>query len=448
MRTPSEWAALDLRHLWHPFTQHDEWAEEAMLIVDRAEGVELIDVAGRRYLDGTSSLWCNVHGHRHPRIDAAVRAQLERVAHTTQLGLANTTAIALAARLATLTGFPRVFYSDSGSTAVEVALKMAFQAQQQRGQTQRTRFAALTEAYHGDTIGSVSVGGIPLFHGIYKPMLFDAVRIPAPDRAGEGEAALLAEAEALFHAHGDTIAAFVFEPLVQGAAGMRTHSPAFLEALCHMARDAGALLVADEVATGFGRTGTMFAIDQTAVRPDILCIAKGLTGGYLPLAATLTTEAVFSAFRGPYNEWKTLFHGHTYTGNPLACAAALASLDLFEEDAIVAGLAPRIAALRDALATLTHPAVRETRQIGLMAAIVLSPGPTDVRLAHRVSLACRDEGVVVRSLGDAVVVMPPLVMTPPDLQRIVAAVGAALTRVMGAATGRKEADGAAGGTPR
>ncbi|MES2640324.1 MAG: adenosylmethionine--8-amino-7-oxononanoate transaminase [Myxococcota bacterium] len=435
MHTPSEWAALDLRHVWHPFTQYDEWVDQPMIVVDRAEGVELIDVEGRRYLDGTSSLWCNVHGHRHPKIDAAIRAQLDRVAHTTQLGLAGTTAITLAARLAALTGFDRVFYSDSGSTAVEVALKMAFQAQQQRGNTRRTRFAALTEAYHGDTIGSVSVGGIPLFHGIYKPMLFDAVRIPSPDRAGEGEAALLVEAEALFREHGDTIAAFVFEPLVQGAAGMRTHSPAFLEALCRMARDAGALLVADEVATGFGRTGTMFAIDQTAVRPDLLCVAKGLTGGYLPLAATLTTEAVFASFRGPYTEWKTLFHGHTYTGNALACAAALASLDLFDEDHVIAGLAPRIEALRDAMAALTHPAVTEVRQIGLMAAIGLAGGPAEARLAHRVTLACRDEGVIVRCLGDAVVIMPPLVMGPDDLRRIVAAVETAIHRVVGARAG-------------
>ncbi len=432
MRTSSDWASLDLRHLWHPFTQYDEWVGQPMLVVERAEGMELIDVEGRRYLDATSSLWCNVHGHRHPKIDAAVRAQLDRVAHTTQLGLAGTTAIELASRLAALTGFPRVFYSDSGSTAVEVALKMAFQAQQQRGNSTRTRFAALTEAYHGDTIGSVSVGGIPLFHGVYKPLLFDAVRIPCPDRAGEGEADMLAEAARLFRTHGDTLAAFVFEPLVQGAAGMRTHSPAFLEALCAMAREAGALLVADEVATGFGRTGTMFAIDQTTMRPDILCVAKGLTGGYLPLAATLTTEAVFEAFRGPYTEWKTLFHGHTYTGNPLACAAAIASLDLFEEERIIEGLTPKIDALRDAMAALDHPAVVERRQVGLMAAIVLDGGPTEARLAHRVTLACRDEGVILRCLGDAVVIMPPLAMGPSDLRRVVTAVDRAMRRVIGA----------------
>jgi adenosylmethionine-8-amino-7-oxononanoate aminotransferase len=436
MRSPSDWEAADLRHLWHPFTQYDEWVTQPMMVIDRAEGVTLIDVQGRPYLDGVSSLWCNVHGHRHPKIDAAVREQLGKVAHTTQLGLAGTAAIALAERLAALTGLPRVFFSDSGSTAVEVALKMAFQAQQQRGETRRTRFAALAEAYHGDTLGSVSVGGIPLFHGIYRPLLFDAVRIPSPDRPA-GEDALLDEAERLFRAEGDTLAAFVFEPLVQGAAGMRMHSPAYLEALCRMARDAGALLVADEVATGFGRTGTMFAVEQTTVRPDLLCVAKGITGGYLPLAATLATEAVHDAFRGPYTEWKTLFHGHTYTGNPLACAAAMASLDLFEEEQVIAGLPVKIAALRTALAGITHPAVREVRQIGLMAAVVLGAAPGEPpwsaadRIPHHVALACREEGVILRSLGDAVIVMPPLAMGPADLATIAVALDAAIRRVVG-----------------
>ena len=451
MRTASEWAALDLAHLWHPFTQFDEWEKQPMLVVDRAEGMHLYDVDGNAFLDGVSSLWCNVHGHRHPKLDAAVRAQLDKVAHSTQLGLANTVAIELAARLAGLTAgwgqadfgaggepprnappaLPRVFFSDSGSTAVEVALKMAFQCQQQRGATHRTRFAALDQAYHGDTIGSVSVGGMSLFHGIYRPMLFEAVRLPCPERAGEHEERLLAEAARLFREHGDTLAAFVFEPLVQGAAGMRMHSPAFLRALTTMARDAGALLVADEVATGFGRTGTLFAMEQVGVVPDFLCLAKGLTGGYLPLAATLTSEAVFAAFRGPYTEWRTLFHGHTYTGNPLACAAALASLDIFAEEAVLEGLPAKIAALRDALATLDHPCVREARQIGLMAAVVLGDFPVEARIGHRVALACRDHGVILRNLGDAVVFMPPLGMGPPDLARLVAALRAAIDDVVG-----------------
>jgi adenosylmethionine-8-amino-7-oxononanoate aminotransferase len=422
----TDWAARDLAHLWHPFTQHDEWAAQPMIVVERGEGVYLVDVEGRRYLDGVSSLWCNVFGHRHPRIDAAVRDQLDRVAHSTMLGLSHPPAIALAERLCALTGLDRVFYSDSGSTSVEVALKMAFQCQQQRGETRRTRFAALTEAYHGDTIGSVSVGGIALFHAVYRPMLFDAVRIPSPD-ACDGEDALLEQTRRLFAEHGDTLAAFVFEPLVQGAAGMRMHSPAFLRQLCAMAREAGVLLVADEVATGFGRTGTMFAIEQAGVRPDFLCVAKGLTGGYLPLAATLTTEAVFDAFRGPYGASRTFFHGHTYTGNPLACAAALATLDVFAEERVIEGLPTKVAALSDALAPLGLP----VRQKGLMAAVLLGEHPAAARVGHRVALACRDEGAILRNLGDAVVLMPPLAMTPDELRATVGALGRAIRRVLG-----------------
>lgn len=424
----------DLRHLWHPFTQHDEWVDEPKLCIADADGVELIDTDGNRYLDAVSSLWCNVHGHRHPRLDQALRAQLDRVAHTTMLGLTHPPAIQLAERLCALTGMDRVFYSDSGSTAVEVALKMAFQAQQQRGQPQRTRFASFAEAYHGDTVGSVSVGGIDLFHGVYRPLLFDTVRIPCPDRPDpEAEARCLAQAEALFAEHGASLAGFVFEPLVQGAAGMRMHSPAFLEAVCTMAREAGALLIADEVATGFGRTGTMFAMQQVGVRPDLLCVAKGLTGGYLPLAATLTTEALFDCFRGPYTAWKTLFHGHTYTGNPLACAVALASLAVFDEDDVLAGLRPRIEALRNGLLLLSHPRIVEKRQRGLMAIVRIGPFPVEARVPHRVALACRDHGVIVRCLGDGIVLMPPLSMSPAELMRCTRAIGLALAHVAGGA---------------
>lgn len=432
MRTTADWIAADLAHVWHPFTQYDEWVAEPKLVVARASGVWLEDTDGRRYLDGTSSLWCNVHGHRHPRLDAAIRAQLDELAHSTQLGLAGVRAIELAERLAALTGLPRVFFSDSGSSAVEVALKMAFQAQQQRGERGRVRFAALAEAYHGDTLGAVSVGGIDLFHGLYRPLLFDAVRIPSPALPDpEEESRTLEAATRLFAEHGATIAALVVEPLVQGAAGMRMHSPQWLAAVCALAREHGALVVADEVATGFGRTGTMFATEQAGVRPDLLCVAKGLTGGYLPLAATLATEAVFDAFRGPYHHWKTLFHGHTYTGNPLACAAALASLDVFAEERVIEGLKPRIQALREGLLLLSHPAVVGRRQRGMMAAVDLGPFPAVERTGHRVALACRDHGVILRNLGDSIVLMPPLAMDPPQIRACVAAIDAALRDVVG-----------------
>lgn len=441
--TPEQLAAWDLAHVWHPFTQQDEWEADAPpLIVDRADGVHLVDVHGRRYLDGIASLWTNVHGHGHPQMVAGIRAQLERVAHSTLLGQAGTPSIVLAKRLVDLVAripgdtppLTRVFYSDSGSTAVEVALKIAFQHHQQRGHKKRTRFAALSQAYHGDTIGSVSVGGIDLFHSIYRPMLFDAVRLPAPDRPDAAdEAACLAEIERQLATHGDQLAAVVLEPLVQGAAGMRMHSADYLRAVVRLARAAGALVVVDEVATGFGRTGTMFALEQAGLRPDILCLAKGITGGLLPLAATLVTEDVFDAFRGPYPEYRTFFHGHTYTGNALSCAAALANLDVFEQDAVLDRLPERIAALAAALdAHLPTRHVAEVRRRGLMTGIVLrhDRAPAE-RTGHRVAMACRNHGAVVRPLGDVVVLMPPLAMQPPHLDALVRAVSAGIVDVLG-----------------
>ncbi len=418
----------DYAHLWHPFTQADEWERQDNLVIASADGVWLEDTDGRRYLDGTSSLWCNAVGHRHPRVDAAVRAQLERVAHSTLLGLTHPGAIELATRLAALTGLPRVFYSDSGSTAAEVALKMAFQAAQQRGEHGRFRFAALTDAYHGDTLGSVSVGGISLFHSIYRPLLFDAVRVPAPERADpEEESLCLAAAERVFAEHGPSLAGFIFEPRVQGAAGLRCHSASFLHELCAMARGAGCLLIADEVATGFGRTGPMFA--SAGVRPDLLCVAKALTGGYLPLAATLATEEVYDAFRGPYAAHRTFFHGHTYTGNPLACAAALATIDVLE-DGVLAGVPARAAALREALDAIDHPAVAERRAVGLIGGVVIGGQDPTRRAGHAAALATRHHGTIVRNLGDTVMIVPPLVSSEVEIRSMVAAVRAGLEEVL------------------
>jgi adenosylmethionine-8-amino-7-oxononanoate aminotransferase len=425
-------AETDHRHLWHPFTQHDEWTLQEPLVIERAEGVHLVDTEGRRYLDGVSSLWTNVHGHRVPEIDAAIRQQLDQVAHTTLLGLMSVKSIELAERLVAITPDPltRVFFSDSGSTATEVALKIAFQCQQQRGHRARTRFAAFQEAYHGDTLGSVSVGGIDLFHEIYRPLLFGAVRFPAPERRdANDEARCLAEIDRLLDVHGDELAAFIFEPLVQGAAGMRMHSPQFLDAVLERCRRRGLLLVADEVATGFGRTGTMFAIDQIATVPDVLCLAKGLSGGYLPIAATLTSEAIFESFRGPYEQHRTLFHGHTYTGNPLACAAALASLDRFEDVGLIESLPDKIQALASALEML--PDVAERRQTGLMAGALLANPRREPRLGHRVCLAARRHGAIVRPLGDVVVLMPPLAMSPDDIHLVGRAVASAIADCRG-----------------
>lgn len=434
MSTRDDVLRWDRDHVWHPFTQAEEWEADPPLVIAAAEGVYLIDLDGRRYLDGVSSLWTNVHGHRHLALDAAVRDQLDRVAHSTLLGLGSVPSATLARRLVELVArlpgegaaLERVFYSDSGSTAVEVALKMAFQAQQQRGQSARTRVAALQNAYHGDTLGAVSVGGIELFHGIYRPLLFPALRLPAPERPDPVvEAACLREAERIFAAEGHTLAALVVEPLVQGAAGMLRHSPAFLDALMGLARSAGVLIIADEVATGFGRTGTIFALEQCHHRPDLLCLAKGITGGYLPLAVTMTTASVYEAFRGPYAALRTFFHGHTYTANPLACAAALANLELFADGSLLASLPEKIQALEHALAALPSAWVSERRQTGLMAGALLRDPPRP-RFAHEVCLRARRHGVIVRPLGDLIVFMPPLAMRPDQIAETVQAVGSAL----------------------
>ena len=420
--------AADHAHLWHPFTQQRGWAEEDPLIVERAEGTDLIDRHGRRYIDGVSSLWCNVHGHRHPRVDAAVRDQLDRMAHSTLLGLSHRPAIELAGRLVEVApaGLSRVFYSDSGSTAAEIALKMAFQYWRQRG-GDRPRFVALRQAYHGDTIGSVSVGGIDLFHKLYRPLLFDTLK------AEPGDAAHM---DALLTEHAGEVAAVIMEPLVQGAAGMLVHPDGYLSAVRGLCDRHDVLLILDEVATGFGRTGRMFACEHERVAPDLLCLAKGLTGGYLPLAATLATERIYEGFLGAFEEFRTFFHGHTYTGNPLACAAALATLDVFEQEQTLSRLQPRIELLRALLELVAGlPAVREVRRCGFMAGIELEDFPVEQRMGHRVTLEARRRGAILRPLGDVVVLMPPLSISADDLLRLVAITLQAIEAATGTAVG-------------
>ncbi len=428
-------ARLDHEHLWHPFTEQSAWTSEPPLIIAAAEGCELIDSEGRRYLDGVGSLWVGVHGHRHPAVDAAIRQQLEAVAHTTLLGLSHPPAIRLARLLAELspTGLERVFYSDSGSTAVEIALKMAFQWQQQQGRGRRRRFAALSNAYHGDTLGAVSVGGIDLFHAVYGPLLFDCVRLEAP-RCRDREQALAAAAVETLRTHGEELAAVIVEPLVQGAAGMLMHSPAFLRPVLEAAREVGALVIADEVATGLGRTGTMFAMEQVGLSPDLLCLGKGLTNGYLPVAATLTTERVYRGFVG--DRGRTFFHGHTFTGNPLGCAAAVACLETFDAEDTLGHVARRSDQLRTRLAPLPDrcASVWEVRQQGLMVGIELR-GPDGTPLdpaqltGQAVCLAARRHGAVLRPLGDVVVLMPPLAISSAQLDRLVDIVAAAIGEV-------------------
>ncbi|HEY8001753.1 MAG TPA: adenosylmethionine--8-amino-7-oxononanoate transaminase [Solirubrobacterales bacterium] len=406
---------LDQRHLWHPFTQQRDWCSEPPIVIERGEGTELVDVEGRRYIDGVSSLWCNVHGHRHPLIDQALRDQLDRVAHSTMLGLTHPGAAELAARLVELAppGLQRVFYSESGSTAVEIALKMAFQywRQRQGERCPRTSFVCLTDGYHGDTIGSVSVGGIDLFHGAFGPLLFKTHRVDPGDER---------KLERVLDLHAHEIAAVIVEPLVQGAAGIRVQPPGFLHRVRELTEGHGVFMIADEVATGFGRTGTMFACEQERVSPDFLCLGKGLTAGYLPLAATLTTERVYEGFLGAPEEHRTFFHGHTFTGNPLGCAAALASLDAFRSEQTLVRLQPKIRLLGELLAPVERmPEVAEVRGRGFMVGIDLGSHDPALRLGHRVTLAARERGAIIRPLGDTIVLMPPLTISKADLRRLV-----------------------------
>ncbi|HVP68629.1 MAG TPA: adenosylmethionine--8-amino-7-oxononanoate transaminase [Anaeromyxobacteraceae bacterium] len=429
-------AAADHRHLWHPFTQMQDWLSEDPVIIDSAEGSHLVDTLGRRYLDGCASLWCNVHGHRVPEIDRAVAEQLARVAHTTLLGLASSASIECAAAIARIAppGLTRVFFSDAGSTAAEIALKIAYQHFQLRGEPERREFLTIRGGYHGDTVGSVSLGGIDLFHRIFKPLLFPVHQAPQPycyrcplaKTWPACEMACAEEVEGIFEAHRGRIAALVVEPVMQGADGMIAQPRGYLRRMRELCDRHGALLVCDEVATGFGRTGTMFAVEQEGVVPDLMTVAKGLTGGYLPLAATLATEQVFESFLGPFESRRTFFHGHTFTGNPLACAAAVASIRLLVEGGVLASVPAKAELLGRELAPLAaHPHVGEIRQRGLMVGIELvrdrrtkEEYAYEVRAGHQVILEARERGAILRPLGNVVVLMPPLAMNDEELRQL------------------------------
>jgi adenosylmethionine-8-amino-7-oxononanoate aminotransferase len=429
----------DRTHVWHAFTQ---MAEYEPLLIERASGCTLVDTEGREYIDGVSSLWCNVHGHRHPRLDAAIREQLGKVAHVTSLGLGNPTTARLAKKLSEIApgGLAHVFFSDSGATAVEVALKMAFQywRQCERPEPQRTKYLCFDDAYHGDTIGSVSLGGVSRFSEMFQPLLFDVVRLPSPGmyRLPPGQTRqtacgyYLGLLEAALAEHGSSLAAVVIEPLVQAAAGMITHPPGFLPGVRDLTRRHGVLLIADEVAVGIGKTGKMFACEHEEVVPDLLCVAKGLTGGYLPLAATLASDEIYRAFLGRYDESKTFFHGHTYGGNPLGAAVALTTLEVFDEERMLEKLQPKIARLAEHLARIARlPHVGDVRQCGLMAGIELvrdratkEPYPWAEKRGIRVCQHARSEGVWLRPLGNVVVILPALAISLAELDQICGAV--------------------------
>jgi adenosylmethionine-8-amino-7-oxononanoate aminotransferase len=407
--------------------------QEDLLVIERGAGVYLYDVQGRRYLDGISSLWVNVHGHRRRELDQALMAQLEKLAHSTLLGLAHPGAIVLAKRLVDIApaGLTKVFFSDNGSTAVEVALKIAFQYWQQRGQPAKQRFLKLGQAYHGDTLGAVSVGGMPLFHELYRPLLFETLEAPAPycyrcEHGDDCRQQCLSRLQALVAAHHQELAAVILEPVMQGAAGMIPQPPGYLAGVREVIRRHNVLLIADEVATGFGRTGKMFACELEEVSPDLLCLAKGITGGYLPLAATLASEAIYEAFLAEFQEFKTFFHGHSFTGNPLGAAVALASLDIFEEQQVLGHLQEKIALLSRGLAEMAgHPHIGDIRQRGFMVGLELvadrqtrQPFPVARRTGHRVVLEARKLGAILRPLGDVIVLMPPLCISLSELETL------------------------------
>ena len=426
----------DRKFIWHPFTQMRDWQTDEFPVIERGEGCYLIDTEGRKYLDGVSSLWCNVFGHRVPSIDKAVKKQLGKIAHTTFLGLTHPLAVELAEKLVAISpkGLSRVFYSDSGSEAVEIALKMAYQYWQQRGQPQKNKFAKLTNAYHGDTIGSVSLGGIDLFHQIYKPLLFETLEVPSPYRyhwpTGDDPEQVKKESlvamEKVLSEHQGELAAFIMEPLMQGAAGMIDQPAGYISRARELTRKYNTLLIFDEVATGFGRTGKMFAAEHEHVTPDIMAVAKGITGGYLPLAATLATEEVYEAFLGRYEDFKAFFHGHTYTANPLACAAAVATIDLFQKDRTLEKLQPKIRWMQNRLKDFYNlKAVGDVRQYGTMIGIELVRNKTTKenfeakeKIGVRVIEEARKKGAILRPLGPVIVLMPPLAMSESELSEL------------------------------
>ena len=441
----------DKQVLWHPFTQMKDWMENPQIVIADGEGDMLIDAAGKKYIDGVSSLWCNVHGHRKMQIDVAIKRQLNRIAHSTMLGLTHIPGIELAERIIEIApqGLKRVFYSDSGSEAVEIALKMAFQYWQHRGKryAKKTKFVALKEGYHGDTIGSVSVGGIDLFHSLFKPLLFDAYLAPAPycyrcpvgEEQGKCKKECLKALEKALKARASEVAALIIEPLVQCAGGMIVAPEGYLTEVRKLCTKYKVLMITDEVAVGFGRTGRMFACDHEGISPDLMTIAKGLTGGYLPLAATLATDEIFQQFLGAPEEHKTFFHGHTYTGNQLACAAAIANLDVFEQEGTLAAIQPKIALLASKLErfkALNH--VGDVRQRGMIAGIELVADrktkksfPEKERAGHNVCLAARKHGLLIRPLGDVIVVFPPLAITDEHLEQMTDVIYACVKEVCG-----------------
>lgn len=431
----NEFLKKDKAYIWHPFTQMKGWLESDQMVITEAKGIKLIDTEGKEYYDGVSSLWVNIHGHRHPKIDQAIIDQLGKVAHSTALGLANVPASEFAQMLVEVSpeGLNKVFYSDDGSTAVEVALKMAFQYWQHKGKPNKNKFIALNQSYHGDTVGSVSVGGIDLFHRVFRPLLFEPYHIPSPScyhcqltQKEECHMQCVEVLEKVLKEHHDKIAGLVIEPLVQAAAGMLMAPAGYLKRVRELTKKYDVLLIADEVATGFGRTGRMFACDNECVSPDLMCISKGITGGYMPLAATLTTDEIYHAFLGDMKDKKTFYHGHSYTANQLACAAGIASLEIFKEEKTIEKMQEKIYLIRERLEKIGEMVhVGEARQRGMMIGIELMndkengvPYAWEDCMGAVVCMKAREHGLFIRPVGDVVVFMPPLCSTVEEINKM------------------------------
>ena len=448
-RTQEQLSKIDLQYIWHPCSQMKDYETLPPIVIDHGKGVYLYDKNGKRYLDVVSSWWCNLLGHCNEKISARMKQQLDKLEHVIFANFTHEPAIQLCERLVQILpkGLCKFNFSDNGSAAIECALKMAFQYQYQTGHPEKKRFMALSEGYHGETIGALSVGGLDLYAEIYKPMLMDIVRVEAPDcyRCPYGECRdtcqceCFQQAEEALSKYGQEIAAFIMEPLVQGSAGMRIYPPLYLKKLREACDRYGVLLIADEIATGFGRTGKLFACDHAGITPDILCMSKGLTGGYLPMAITVTTQEIYDAFYDDYNKGKAFMHSHTYSGNPLACSAALAGQDILEEEQILEHAAQRADYLHEQLmnALGDHPNVGEIRHIGLINGIELvadrktkTPFPSEDRVGYQIYKRALQEGVIFRPLGDVIYFNPPLIIKEEEIDEAVAVCKKVITETL------------------
>lgn len=434
----NQWERMDKEYVWHPFTQMKGWNENQQLVIDHGEGVKLYDTEGKAYYDGISSLWVNIHGHRRQEIDTAVKNQLDKIAHTTLLGLINKPSAELAQKLVEVTpeGLNKVFYSDDGSTAVEAAVKIAFQYWQHKGRPEKQQFINLGDSYHGDTVGAVSVGNIDIFHKVYKPLLFNTKKMTCPsfyhsnlagiDSEAEFLAYLLDELEAYLQEHHGKVAAMIIEPLVQAAAGMLMQPKGYIKGVRELTKKYDVLLIVDEVATGFGRTGKLFACENEDVCPDMMCMSKGITAGYLALGATMTTDEIYDAFLGEATDYKTFYHGHSYTGNPLACAAGIAGLEIFAKEKVIENLPPKMAVIAEHMQKMqAMKYVGDARQCGMLAGIELirdkerrQPFEPSLLMAGGICQAARKYGLIVRNIGDVIVFMPPLASTVQQIDEM------------------------------